>query len=175
MESKSGNFSGFTLVELLVAIAIVGIISVISVQSLYDSISFRSKQYSIEDSSDNYRSLVKLITGSVLEAQSISILSSSEMEIIGEGICRTIVYDGTASVRYGQATGASCIPPDCSAPDYLGCAPLNGNGVLISNFSLSPIGTSPGIVTLELEGISKNSLGEHPFKYQTTITPRVSI
>ena len=161
------NVRGFTLVELLVAVAIVGIISIISVQSLYDAVSIRSKQYSIEDTSDNFRSMIKLITKEVMGGKNISIINSGEIKIKGDVSCVTITYvSGSGSVLYSRSTDTLCIPPTLN---------ISGRNIQISDFSLSPVSDLPRVVSLYIKGVYKNSLGDHPFEYQTTITPRVSI
>jgi prepilin-type N-terminal cleavage/methylation domain-containing protein len=74
-KGKIIKVSGFTLVELLVSVTILGLTSIIAVQSLYDSLSIRSKQQTIENSSDSFRIVVRLITNAVVEAKSVDISS----------------------------------------------------------------------------------------------------
>lgn len=166
---KQGSNKGFTLIELLVAIAIVGIISIISIQSLYNAVTIRSKQYSIEDSSDDFRSLIKIITKEVVEGRNIKIPNSHQIMITGDGSCTTVSIE-VQTVKYLQVS-TPCTPPTVGLTNILG-----------SNFTIdtvksyfSPVSDPARVVSIYIEGVYKNSLGEHPFKYQTTVTPRISI
>jgi prepilin-type N-terminal cleavage/methylation domain-containing protein len=160
---------GFTLVELLVAIAIIGTISVVSVQLLYDIVSIRAKQQTIEDSSDSFRVVSRLITKSVIEARSIKISPSGDsIEAIGENTCQTIAYDAaTLSIRYKSLEGTSC------ATDLTENEAITSQDFVITSFSLSPTGTNVKVILLEMEGHYKNSLGDHPIRYSTTISKRI--
>jgi len=165
---KSNLNKGFTLVELLVAVAIIGIISTISVQSLYDAVSIRSKQHYIEDTSDDLRSLVKLVTNSILEGNVIKIPNSREIMIVGDSSCATIKFDaGTGLVLHSRITGVSCTPPTS------GFTTVSGNNIEIEDFSFSPVSNSPSVITLRIIYKYVDASGNHPFTYQTTITPRV--
>ena len=164
---KKQHKPGFTLVELLVAIAIIGIISIVGVRILYDVVSIRAKQQTIEDSSDSFRVLARLITKSVMESQSVSVPNSHELRIIGEDHCQTIRYDPvTGSILHSKITNP-CTPPDA------GLIKLTSDDLVITNCNLSPTGVSVKVLSLELQGYYKNSLSNHPLVYKTTISSRL--
>ncbi len=160
--------TGFSLVELLVAIAIIGIISVISVQGLYDIVSIRAKQQTIEDSSDSFRVISRLITKSVIEAERVSIPNSQEIRLVSDASCQTIKYNGTSSILYAKVSDPTCTPPILTEDDA-----ITSGDFVITSFSLSPTGNSVDIILLEMTGHYKNSLGDHPIKYTTTISKRI--
>ena len=160
---------GFTLVELLVAIGIIGIISVISTQLLWNTVTTRAKQESIEVSSENFRTFIKYLTNSIQEAGSINIPNSSTIEIKGK-ICRTIHLKAD-KIEEAQSFAANCLPPDTSA-SYLRVTPV---GVELDTYTFSPTGLNPDSVTITIIGIYRDSLGEHPINFVTSVTPRITI
>lgn len=160
------QFSGFTLVELLVSVAILGLIAVISVQSLYDSLSIRSKQQMIEESSDSVRLMIRLITTAVVQGKKVEVSSDGkQIKIVGELFCTTIKPDESE-----KAILLSTVP--CDPPTADNFENISGDNVEISTFIASPTGTDVDIVNLTIEGKSFDSMGEHKVKYQTSITPR---
>ena len=159
--------NGFTLVELLVAVAILGIISTISVQMLYDGVTLRAKQYSLETSSESIRMFVKQISTAIIGSENISISEDhSKIDITREDDCETYAF-ADQTIKYSKTTGDTCTPPDSVVP-YL----LNEE-ISISNLSFSSEGDPPRVVNIYLEGVYKDSLGDHPIKYMTSVTPRI--
>ncbi len=160
---------GFTLIELLIAAAIIGSISILSVQSLWDVVSTRSKQYSLETSSDSVRLILNTISLAIQSGATINIPSSTVLQITGTP-CRTLRYNSaTFALEQAVTPGASCTPPTTG---YSALTPAN---IKISSFSLSPTGPFPKFVSINIAGTYKDSLGSHTFSYTTTVTPRVSI
>lgn len=161
------NKNGFTLVELLVAVAILGIISTISVQMLYDGVTLRAKQYSLETSSESIRTFVKQISTSIIGSKNISISADhSKIYITGEEVCETYAF-ADQTIKYSNMTGDTCTPPESVVP-YL----LNEE-ITISDLSFFSEGDPPRVVNIYLEGVYKDSLGDHPIKYMTSVTPRI--
>jgi prepilin-type N-terminal cleavage/methylation domain-containing protein len=159
---------GFTLVELLVATVIIGIIATISTQLLWDTVTNRSKQDSIEISSENMRTLVNNLTNYIQEADSIDITSPGEIKIKSD-ICRTYLFDSIEkNIKMAEDNSLPCEPPDPATSS------ITQKGVEIDNFTLSPTGTNPSVITLTIIGNYNDSLGEHPINIVTTITPRVT-
>jgi prepilin-type N-terminal cleavage/methylation domain-containing protein len=169
--------NGFTLVELLIAIAVFGIISVISVQGLYDIVSFRAKQQTIEDSSDSLRIITRQISKSVTEADRITIENTgTTLKTENEIECHTFTYEsGNILHKISKSIepteddpGTPCTPPTPGLTDAI----TSDDYTNIDNFSLSPVGSNVQVVTLEITGQYTNSLGDHPINYSTTITRR---
>lgn len=163
--------SGFTLVELLVATAILGIISVIGVQLLWDTITTFSKQNSIEASSENLRTFIDNFTNDIQEAKSISVPNSNTIEITGN-ICRTIKYNPTQKwIEEAQDKSIPCTPPDSTALFIK----VTQEEIVINRFEISPTGLLPETVFFQIEGFYKDSLGQHPIKFSSNVTPRVTL
>jgi prepilin-type N-terminal cleavage/methylation domain-containing protein len=160
---------GFTLIELVVAVAIMAAISVVSIQLLWDTVAARSKQYQIEGSTENIRNIVTDITGYVKEAKSINIPDAQTIEITAE-VCRTIRFNAV-NFRLEMAidNSVSCIPPTS------GFGYITSQEIALSKFEFSPVGFLPESVNFVVEGIYEDSLGEHQFEYNTTIIPRVDL
>ena len=163
IKNKKLSRNGFTLVELLVAIAIIGSISMVGVKMLYDIVSINAKQQTIEDSSDNFRMVARMITKAVVEAQSIKVPGPNQIELSKEGVCQSFQYnpDNLAILH-----SASC-PFDAGNSSQITTSELK-----INNFSISSEENFK-VITVEMEGIFKNALGDHPVSYKTTITPRI--
>lgn len=169
---------GFSLIELLVATAILGSISLVGVQFLWDTLTTRSKQYSIEGSADNFRLLVSTLTKAIQSAKSVSVPESSKIEIksnieVTDEPCRTIRLNSTDGV-IEQAIDDSlptCTPPDDSQP----FRPLTKEEINIQSLEFSPLGDSLQVVTIKIEGTYKDNLGEHPISFNTTVAPRTTL
>jgi prepilin-type N-terminal cleavage/methylation domain-containing protein len=166
---EKGQNQEVKLIELLVAIGIIGIISVISTQLLWNTVTTRAKQESIEVSSENFRSFIKYLTNSIQEAKSINISNSSTIEIKGT-VCRTIHLDAH-KIKEAQNTAANCTPPVPLASDL----PITPVGVDITTFTFSPTGLQPNNVTITIIGKYIDSMGEHPINFVTSVTPRITI
>lgn len=171
---------GFTLVELLVAIVIFAGVSMVGVQLLWDTLSTRSKQTSIESSSDNFRLFVSTLTKAVQSARSVKVdpadLSKIEItakiDVTGEP-CRTIKLNTTDQtiVQATDNTLPFCQPPDDSAS----FSPLTKPEIKIQQLEFSSPGNSVQVVTIKIKGVYEDNLGDHPLDFQTTIMPRITL
>jgi prepilin-type N-terminal cleavage/methylation domain-containing protein len=161
---------GFTLVELLVATAIIGIVATISTQLLWDTVTNRSKQDSIEVSSENMRVFINNLTNYIQEADSINIPNDATIEIKAN-TCRTIRYNSADhNIEEAKITSDGCNAPDSTAI----FSPLTQQDITINSFGLLPTGPNPSILTLTIAGTYQDLGGEHPLNIVTTITPRVT-
>ena len=164
---KVNILSGFTLVELLVSVAIIGIISMISIQMLYDGVTLRSKQYSLETSSESVRVFLKQISKAIVESKDVEVPTSDKILITGENICQTFSYDGVGKkILYSKVESVECAE--------IGSQPIMDPEIEIIDLSFSPIGDSLSVVNIEIEGVYKDSLGEHPINYKTSVSPRMT-
>lgn len=150
---------GFTLIELIVAIGIFGALSLVSVQALWDTLSTRSKQYSIENSASVIRPVIATLTQAITSATYINVVSPTEIQITGSPN-RTISLHGTTLEQ----------SIDAGTP-----VPLTPASVSISALTMSPIGIRPKVVSITIVGTYKDSLGSHAFQYNFSVSPRVSI
>ena len=150
---------GFTLIELIVAVAIFGALSVVSVQTLWTTLSTRSKQYSIENSSSAIRPIVSTLSQAISEASTIQIPDATHIVITGTPD-RTIRLNGMV------------LEQSISSGPYVSLTPVN---VLVSTFVLSPVGSAPKVVAVTLGGTYADSLGSHAFSYNFSVTPRVAL
>ncbi|MFH1971261.1 MAG: prepilin-type N-terminal cleavage/methylation domain-containing protein [Patescibacteria group bacterium] len=165
------NIKGFTLVELLVATAIIGVVAVIGVQILWDTLSLSSKQNSIESSSENFRIFISSFTNSIQEAKNISILNSNTIQITGD-ICKTIKLNTAKKwIEEAQDKSVPCTPPPLTSSFNQ----ITQDQILINKFELSPIGPLLNTVFVQIEGVFKDSLGEHPINFSSSVTPRVTL
>jgi prepilin-type N-terminal cleavage/methylation domain-containing protein len=160
--------AGFTLIELLIGMALVAALSAATINLLYDVTTTRSKQYSLENSSDHLRLILNDITRSIQSGRLIDIDTAS-LKITGSP-CTTYTYDAdAASLSRTTDPTAGCTPPET------GLDILHPDELKITSFVVTPLGNSPAVVNLSIEGEYRNSLGQHPLIYQTTITPRISL
>src|SRR3989344_6901315 len=106
---------GFTLIELLVAVAIIGVLSVVSVNLLFSTVLSRARQGSIQSSSEDVRNFISLLSKSVKESNKVDVVSATEIVTTGT-ICRTFHLEGT-SILLAQDNSSGCVPPTASPGD----------------------------------------------------------
>ena len=168
-QNTRSNTLGFTLIEILVATVIVSTISIVSVKLLWDTISVRSKTYSIEDSSENFRFITSMLTNSIQSARNISTPDSSTIEIFGEP-CQTFKLNASAhTIEHATDESASCTAPDS------GFVQLTSDEITIDLFEVSPVGEQLQTVSIEIKGVYKDSIESHPFTYFTSVTSRITL
>lgn len=168
-QGRAVGAQGFTLIELLVAMVIFSALSLVSVQILWNTVTTRSKQYSIENSAAAIRPIEATLTQSILSASGVNVASVTQIQITGS-VCRTIQWNATnKSLEEATDTSASCVPPTT------GFTPLTVTPVSITVFTISPTGTSPKVVTFSITGLYKDSLGSHAFQYNFSVAPRVAL
>ena len=159
---------GFTLVELLVASAIMGLVGIVAVQLLYDSVSYRAKQRTIEDASEDLRQIARIITSAVVESQNISVVSPHEIRVVSSSSCHTFRYDSADnSVKLAKDPNYPCAPPDTGFYD------ITSADMVVTDFNVYPVGDSVSFVTIEIEGEYKNSVDSHSVRHTITATPRI--
>lgn len=151
--------NGFTLIELIVAIGIFGALSLVSVQMLWDTLSTRGKQYSIENSASVIRPIIATLTQTITEASAIRIPDATHIEITGSHN-RIIRLNGTTLEQsVDSAAYESLTPPNVS----------------FTSFAFSPVGLNPKVIQITIGGVYSDSLGSHDFQYNFSVSPRVSI
>lgn len=162
---------GFTLIELLMATAIMGAVSFVGVQLLYDTLSTRSRQYSIENSVGSIRPIISTISSAIQSAQSVMVVGSTQIKIVGNTDpttgaipCLQFQYNA-ADKTIEQISDES----DCTDP----ATRITPESIEITKFQFSP--TPSSIITINIAGLYKDNLGERPFNYSTSVVNRVSI
>ncbi len=159
---------GFTLLELLVAVTIMGGIGIVAMQSLYSIFTVRSKQESLETTASSSRAVFTTITAAILQAAQIAIPSATSINVTGTP-CRAIRYNSVSKiVEQALDLGSPCSPPTTGSFDSFTPA-----GVTINAFSVTK--SADGAVTVSLSGTFKDVFGSHDFNYQTSVVPRVTI
>lgn len=160
---------GFSLIEILVAVAILAGLSVVGTQLLWDTLTTRAKQTSIESASDNLRLFTSTITKAIQSAKSISIPDFSTIKITGDP-CLTIRFNsGNKTIEQAIDSSSSCVPPSG------GFKAITKSEMIIQNLEFSPAGGLPQVVTIKIDGIYKDGLGEHPVNLTTTVASRISL
>ena len=159
--------TGFTLIELIVAMAIFGALSLVSVQTLWDTVTTRSKQYSIETSTAAVRPILSTISQGVESSTAVT-ASGSQIQITGS-VCTTIKWCAPSIVQYVSAD-TTCVNITCN-PLTSGATYLTPTGLTIASFSATMTG-SPANVTVSIGTNYKDSLGQHVFYATTSATRR---
>jgi len=165
---------GFSLIELLIAMAIFSSLSLVSVHLLWGTVSTRTKQSSIEEANDNLRLLVGNLTKEIQGAKSVSLDNCTldichTLKITGD-ICRTIWLDQTKHMIYEAKQSSPCVPPAPSGGD-----PMSKEQIYIDTVNFSPpvVSGQSKIISIYIHGEFKDNFGNHPIEYETTVTPRV--
>jgi len=151
--------NGFTLIELIIAMAVFGALSLVSVQMLWDTLSSRSKQYSIENSASAIRPIITTLSRAISEASYIVIPDATHIEITGNPN-RTIRLNGTM------------LEESVDAGAYVSLTPQN---ISIGTVTIAPTGVQPKNISIFISGIYKDSLGAHTFQYTFSVSPRVAL
>ncbi|MDP3998941.1 MAG: prepilin-type N-terminal cleavage/methylation domain-containing protein [bacterium] len=169
LQHTDKNSQGFSLIEVLVAIAILAGLSFVSTQLLWDTVTTRSKQVSIEGSSDNLRFFTQTLTKSIQSAKSVSIPDTSTIKVTAQP-CRTLRFNSSLqTIEQAVDDSASCVPPTA------GFQTLTKDQITVTFFEVSPVGDFPQAVTIKLQGTFKDGLGEHPIDFITTVSPRMNL
>lgn len=167
--TKNLSKIGLTLVELLITIGIVSTLSLVSVRLLWDSLSVRSTQYATQYSSDDFRLALKTMTKAIQEAETLNVPDSLTLETTGTS-CYTFRYNATLkSLEQAIDSSASCAPPSS------GFIQMTQDEIKIDTFQFSPVGERAHTVKIDIVGKYKDSTVSHPFKFNTTVTSRVTL
>lgn len=155
---------GFTLLDLLISVGILGGIGIIIVGSLYTILITRSKQQSIEATAASSRALLTTLTNAIVEADQVTVPAADTIQIKGAP-CRSIRKNG---LQLEQALDISvpCVAPTSGWTIF---TPVN---ITVSSFVVSKVGKS---IQIQMSGNYKDAFGTHDFDYQTSATPRSTI
>lgn len=158
--------NGFTLVELLVAAAVIGILAVVSTQMLFDTVTLRAKQNAIETTSDFSYLALESIISSIKSAKNIEVKSGgAEIIITRSSDCLGFRFNNTDKTIEKTQT-LSCPPSSYSK--------LTPEGVQINSLTFAPEGTSLANVYISVSGEIKDAFSAHPFNFETNVFPRLS-
>lgn len=160
---------GFTLIELLIAALIIGVLSIISIQLLFDTVTVKSKEYALTSSSDEAFRLMENFASSLKAAKSIDVKAGGkQVDFTTSDSCVSYRYNtANKSIELAEDSIASCNPSI-----YI---QITSSGFTIDDFSLSPEGALPENINIAVEGEIKDPLSSHPFKYETNVFPRISL
>lgn len=164
----NNHLLGFTLLELLVSVGILGAIGVTLVGSLYSILTVRSKQQSVEVAGLNARGVLTTIASAIETASSSPVIASGVIKIKGSP-CRSIARISGAIY---QATDYSS---NCSAPGTVTISDpqLTATGSMsITQFSVA---SASGLYTATISGTYKDGFGSHDFQYDTSVIPRIAL
>ena len=156
--------TGFTLIELLVAIVIMSGISLVATKFLYNMVSYRSKQFAIEDTSASFRNFIAVLGNEVRTADYVD-TTATTIIINGtnpsSGSCKLYIYDSVAQIIN-----------KASPCDQATSSIMDNNFIKITTFTISPIGDNIQIINLDILGTYKDSLGERDFSYSAAVNKR---
>ena len=162
---RSTKNTGFTLVELLIAIFVIGIMSLATIRIVFNTVNYRSKQFAIEDTSDSFRDFITNFSMAVRNSNLIRIGSGGEdIEIRG---------DNCISYRYNNSEYTIERSQNLISPCNSGYVRIIQDSIKIDSFSLSPVGSALSVVNVEIQGRYKDSMGERLFTYKTSVTKRL--
>lgn len=162
--------NGFTLIELLVAAAIIGVISIVSVNLLYTTVLTRARQDSIKASSEDVRSIFGNLSESIIQSDTVKLVGSTEIstkkEVEGADpdICRTFKLNGTTVEL------AEDISDGCSYPTS-GFLVVTDPNTTVNVFDITE---TDNLFEITISGTHQDSFGEHDFNFNTSVIPRVS-
>ncbi len=156
---------GFTLIELLIASAIMAVISLSSVRLLWGTLATRAKQNSIEASADSSRFLLSTITEAIQSSQSIGISGPSSSITINGTPCRIIRLNGNV-IEQAIDNNTPCTFTTVTFK------PMNQPEISLSNLTFTPQGIPPKSIKIEMSGMYKDLVTDHPFNYTTTVSVR---
>lgn len=162
------QIKGFTLIELLIAVAVIGTLSVVTTKLLFSSVLAKSKQQSIEVSTNTIHLFLAEVTKLIQEAQSVSLPSTNSIEIVNSSGCTRFRYI-TGSIE--KAFDANT---PCNATTY---SKVTDNDIKISSLQFSKypsVSYLPNSVAISILGVINDPFGEHPFNYETTVFPRLN-
>lgn len=160
---------GFTLLELLVATTILSVISVVTTNILFETITTRSKQYSINSSNNEVRDFINEISKSIQEAYNIDIPNSNLILISGKE-CTAYKHNlVNSSIELATDTSSNCTPPTS------GFVQVSSTNFKVDNLTFSPISNQTRSISLNLKGIYKIANQSHDVNFSTTVFNRLSI
>lgn len=166
--TKTGK-KGFSLLELIVGIAIISVVSLVSVRIVYDTVTSRSIQLAREGASQQTRLITQLLTEAIQSADLINIPTQTELQITGAP-CKTIRFNLTnASLEQAIDSNSGCTPP------FTSFSRLSDGRIKIKSFALSPTATNPLVINVIMEGNYKQAFDNYPFRLEIAITSRVSL
>jgi prepilin-type N-terminal cleavage/methylation domain-containing protein len=164
----SQNTKGFTLVELLVAIAIMSTIAVASTRLVFDAVSYRAKQYGVDESSEAVRSILSTLRQDVQSATGFpavgSTLTVTGYKSDGTQYCTTTKLNG----NYLESGKAST----CGAIVF---TRLHSDLVTITAFNAQKDSSHLNMLNITISGKYKDKLGEHLFTNHTALTSKAML
>jgi prepilin-type N-terminal cleavage/methylation domain-containing protein len=154
---------GFTLIELLIALVVMGGITVTASKILFNMVSYRSKQFAIEDTSSSFRDFITNFSREV-KGGSVVIVDDKNVEIAYDGNCIAYqISSGDKSIAKSVTPGSACTS---------GFSVILQDNIIVDDV-YSKFSGSSDIVSMEISGQYKDSLTETPFRFRTSVKPRI--
>lgn len=150
---KYRNTQGFTLVELILYIAISSIFMLASVSFAWDVIYGRVKSYTQQEVNQNMRFTTKRITYEIRNAAGINSVTANSISLSNTDSARnpTVISVSSGRVRIGYGSTGNC---PTTSPCF-----LTSNGVSVTNLSFTNL--SQGTTTENIQfTISMQSTGD---------------
>ena len=166
------NQSGMTLIEIIIYVAILGLISTAFITMSINMLSIKTKSISQQEISSNLRLISQKINYEIKNAKSISTTTASSITLtLTDSARNPTVFDlNNGNIRMGFGSSGNC-------PTTSPCI-LNSSNINISAFSVTNLSsgdTKTQNIKYTISGNYKNSSGRAEFDASGTIIDSIEV